>query len=52
MYSTHTVQEYTKQQGPDETPGVYKYSRVLFLTKQYYIPITTGSKYTIAVDQF
>ena len=31
-------------------PGVRKYSRVKFQTKQYCIPIMTRSKYDVAVD--
>ena len=34
--SPHAVQEYIKQEGPDETSGVHKYSRVFFDKKIVY----------------
>ena len=36
---------------PNEISGVCKSSRVKFQTKQYYIPIITGSKYATPVSQ-
>ena len=36
---------------PYEIPGVHKSSRVKFQTKQYYLPISTGFKYTVAMYQ-
>ena len=51
MIESHTVQEYMQPELPNELPGVRKYSRVKFQAKQDYIPITTDSKYAVAVSQ-
>ena len=40
-----------KPERPNEIPGVRKPSRVKFQTKQDYITIMTGSKYSVAVSQ-
>ena len=40
-----------KPERPNKIPGVRKSSRVTFETKQDYIPITPGYKYTIDVAQ-
>ena len=36
---------------PNKIPGVHKYSRVHFKTKQYYIPRMAGYKYAVALDR-
>ena len=46
----HTVQD-MKPELPKETPGVRKYSRVNFQTKQDYIPSMAGYKYSVTVAQ-
>ena len=50
IIAPHTVQEYMQPERPNKIRGVCKSSRLKFQMKQDYIPIMTGSKYDVDIQ--